>query len=583
MKILNQGSLFILKRLGREHIRPYVSRLLLALLFMALAAGSTAALAKFLQPVIDNVFMQRQVEYLLPVGLGVLVIFFVKGISSYGESVTMNFVGQRIISDMQERLFEHFTWADFETVQRIPTGELISRFTNDVWLLRNAVSTTLTGIGKDALTLIFLVTLMFYQDTTLACLAFFAFPIAFLPIIRIGRRMRKITTNAQHENAQWTTMLEQVFQGARVIRAYGMEHYEIGRARKMIETLFQLNQKSCRTRSASHPIMESLGGIAVVSVIMYGGHQVIQGHQTTGAFVSFIGALLLAYEPMKRLAHLNSNLQEGMAAAVRLFNDLDQKASIVDAPHAAVLPRVKGRITFEHVNFGYETSQDKVLHDVSFHLEPGKRVALVGPSGGGKSTIMNLIPRLYDVIEGRILVDGTPIQNVELASLRKNIALVSQEIMLFDDTVAANIAYGRMDASREDIIAAAKSAAAHDFIMELPQGYETAVGEAGFRLSGGQRQRLSIARAMLKDAPILLLDEATSALDTESEQLVQEALVKLMVGRTSLVIAHRLTTIMDADEILVIEAGHIVEKGTHQNLLAQGGLYTRLATRQEQR
>jgi subfamily B ATP-binding cassette protein MsbA len=424
---------------------------------------------------------------------------------------------------------------------------------------------------------------MFYQDTTLACLAFFAFPVAFLPIIRIGRRMRKITTNAQHENAQWTTMLEQVFQGARLIRAYGMEKYEISRAAKMIETLFQLNQKSCRTRSASHPIMESLGGVAVVCVIMYGGNEVIQGHQTTGAFISFIGALLLAYEPMKRLAHLNSNLQEGIAAAIRIFNDLDQPPTIVDALDAVSLPRVKGRIDFEHVTFRYESSETNILEDISFSLEAGKRVALVGPSGGGKSTIMNLIPRLYDVTQGRILVDGVPLRQAALATLRKNIALVSQEIMLFDDTVAANIAYGNLEATQEDIITAAKGAAAHDFILDLPQGYNTLVGEAGFRLSGGQRQRLSIARAMLKDAPILLLDEATSALDTESEQIVQEALVKLMVGRTSLVIAHRLTTIMDADEILVIEGGKIVERGSHTDLVAQGGLYTRLASRQENR
>ena len=583
MSFFNKGSLSILKRLGREHIKPYVPKLCLALVFMALAAASTAALAKFLQPVIDNVFMQRQVEYLLPVGLGVLLIFLVKGLSSYGESVTMNFVGQRIISDMQERLFEHFAWADFEKVQKMATGELISRFTNDVWLLRNAVSTTLTGIGKDALTLVFLVSLMFYQDTTLACLAFFAFPVAFLPIIRIGRRMRKITTNAQHENAQWTTMLEQFFQGARVIRAYGMEPYEIGRARQMIEVLFQLNQKSCRTRSASHPIMESLGGVAVVCVIMYGGHEVIQGHQTTGAFVSFIGALLLAYEPMKRLAHLNSNLQEGMAAALRLFNDLDQPPAIVDSPSAQALPRVKGQIAFEGVTFAYESSEEPVLKNVSFQVEPGQRVALVGPSGGGKSTIMNLLPRLYDVAQGRILVDGVPIRQATLSSLRKNMALVSQEIMLFDDTVAANIAYGNMMATEENIIAAAKNAAAHDFIMDMPQGYQTQVGEAGFRLSGGQRQRLSIARAMLKDAPILLLDEATSALDTESEQLVQEALTKLMVGRTSLVIAHRLTTIVDADVIFVIDEGQIVEQGSHESLIQQGGLYARLASRQEQK
>lgn len=578
MAVFKKGSFVILRRLGREHIRPYLPRLMLSLLFMVLAAGSTAAMAKFLQPVIDNIFVQRQIQYLFPVGIAVFIVFLIKGGSSYGESVMMNFVGQRIISDLQARLFHHFSYADFGSIQRMPTGELISRFTNDVLLLRNAVSNTLTGIGKDAVTLVFLVTLMFYQDWRLACIAFFVFPAAFLPIIRIGRRMRKITTTSQQGNARWTTMLEQVFQGARLIRAYGMEAYETKRAKAMIDQLFWLNQKSCRIRSASHPIMESLGGLAVVSVILYGGYQVIQGAQTTGAFISFIAALLLAYEPMKRLAHLNSSLQEGISAATRIFDDLDQPPLIVDAPNARKLC-AKGSISFEDVHFAYEEGEI-VLNGISFHIEAGKKVALVGTSGGGKSTIMNLIPRFYDVTGGAIKVDGFSIRDVTMRSLRQNIALVSQEIILFDDTVAANIAYGNPQATQGEIEAAAKAAAAHDFIQRLPNGYLTQVGEGGFRLSGGQRQRLAIARAMLKNAPILLLDEATSALDTESEQLIQQALTSLMQGRTTLVIAHRLSTIVDADEILVIDKGRIVERGTHAALLKQDGVYTRLARRQ---
>lgn len=580
-KIMNNGSVYILKRLIREHIRPYMPKLLLAFLFMALAAGSTAAMAKFLQPVIDNIFMQRQMEYLFPVGFMVLGVFFLKGFSSYGESITMNFVGQRIIADLQARLFAHFTYADFGDIQKMPTGELISRFTNDVWLLRNAVSTTLTGIGKDALTLIFLITVMFYQDWKLSCIAFFAFPTALLPIIRIGRRMRRITTTSQKENAQWTTMLEQVFQGARLIRAYGMEEYEIKRANQMIDQLFWLNQKSCRIRSASHPVMEGLGGLAVVSVILYGGYQVILAQQTTGAFVSFIAALLLAYEPMKRLAHLNNNLQEGVSAAIRLFKDLDHPPQVVDKLDAHVLGKSKGEVAFENVSFRYETSSEPVLNNISFVMSPGKKLALVGPSGGGKSTIMNLIPRFYDVGVGKILVDGMDIREVTRKSLRENIALVSQEITLFDDTIAANIAYGKPNAQMKDIIWAAKAAAAHDFIEALPEGYQTPVGEGGFKLSGGQRQRLSIARAMIKDAPILLLDEATSALDIESERLIQEALEKLMIGRSVLVIAHRLSTIQTSDEILVVDGGKIIERGKHDDLLKLKGTYFRLAHKQE--
>lgn len=577
--MIKQDSFALLKRLYREHIKPYTGRLALAMLFMVLAAGSTALLTKYLEPIINDIFVNRQLNYWLPIA--VLLTFAVKGASSYGEAVTMNFVGQRIIADLQLRLFHHFSRADFGRIQRIPTGELLSRFTNDVWLLRNAVSNTLTGIGKDALTLIFLVSLMFYQDWKLASIAFFAFPTAVYPIFRIGQRLRKITTVSQQDNAAWTTMLEQGFQGARLIRAYGMEDYEVQRAQTMIDHLFRLNQKSCRIRSASHPIMEMLGGIAVVAVIVYGGLQVVAGQQTTGAFISFIGALLFAYEPLKRLAHLNSNLQEGMSAAIRLFSDLDELPKIVDQKDARVLTHVKGKISFKDVNFRYSTSEESVLDNLSFDVPPGKKIALVGPSGGGKSTILNLLPRFYDVLSGQITIDDHDIRQVTLASLRQNLALVSQEITLFDDTVAANIAYGNLAATQTQIETAAQMAAAHEFITALPQGYDTMVGEAGFKLSGGQRQRLAIARAMLRNAPILLLDEATSALDAASEELVQKALAQLMKGRTSLVIAHRLATVIDADCIFVIDRGRIVESGNHNTLMAADGLYARLAQRQE--
>ena len=360
-----------------------------------------------------------------------------------------------------------------------------------------------------------------------------------------------------------------------MVKSYAMEAYEKKRSYHLIDVLCRLNVKGGRVRAASHPVMETLGGIAIVIVILYGGSQVIAGNRTTGTFISFITALLLAYEPMKRLAGLNASLQEGLAAALRIFAALDLKSKITDRPQAQALEVKKGKVSIEKVFFAYPNGK-KALKSVSIEIPAGKRIALVGPSGSGKSTLLNLIPRFYDVIEGSISIDGKDIRQVTLDSLRSQIALVSQEVILFDDTVRANIAYGRLGATDEEIINAAKAAAAHTFIKSLPQGYETQVGEQGVRLSGGQRQRLSIARAMLKNAPLLLLDEATSSLDTVSERQVQAALNRLMEGRTTVVIAHRLSTVIDADMIYVIEEGEVSEKGTHQELLNNNKTYAKL-------
>lgn len=571
----NKTSLSLVSRLWREHIRPYKWYICGGLFCMAVAAMTTAMLAKMLQPLFDDVFVAQNEDMLMNVAMLVLGIFILKGISGYGESVSLIYVGQRIIGDIQKRLFDHFMSADLSYFHTHPSGELVSRVLNDVNLMRNAVTTALVSMGKDFLSLVFLIGLMFYQDWLLASIAFFVFPIALIPIVKIGKKMRKVSINTQEEMGLFTILLHQVFQGMRIVKSYAMEAYEKERAHRLISTLNFLNIKGGKVRSASHPIMETLGGIAIVIVILYGGTQVIAGNRTTGTFISFITALLLAYEPLKRLANLNANLQEGLAAVWRIFDAIDEKPSINDAPNATSLSIKNGRIDFDDVSFSYPNGK-KAIQNVTLSVPAGQRIALVGPSGAGKSSLLNLIPRFHDVLSGRLKIDGIDIRYLTLSSLRSQIALVSQEVVLFDDTVRANIAYGRWNASDEEIIQASKAAAAHEFIKHLPQGYETIVGEQGIRLSGGQRQRLAIARAMLKNAPILLLDEATSSLDTESERKVQSALDRLMDGRTTVVIAHRLSTVLDADRIYVIEDGQVTEQGTHQELLQMSGTYAYL-------
>jgi subfamily B ATP-binding cassette protein MsbA len=579
MKFLNlfsdKASVSLVRRLWREHMRPYKWYVGGGLGCMALAAMTTAILAKMLQPLFDDVFMARNEAMLVQVAVLVLGVFILKGLSSFGESISMVYVGQKIIGDIQRRLFDHFIGADLAYFHARSSGEIVSRFTNDVNLMRNAVTTALTGMGKDTLSIVFLVGLMFYQDGLLASLAFFVFPLAILPIVKIGKKMRKVSLNTQQQMGAFTILLHQVFQGMRVVKSYAMENYEKKRTHHLIDYLSDLNIKGGRVRAASHPIMETLGGIAIVIVILYGGTQVIAGNRTTGTFISFITALLLAYEPMKRLANLNANLQEGLAAALRVFEAIDLKPTIVNMSHAQPLVVKEGRIKLKDVGFIYPNGK-KAINSISLDIGVGQRVALVGPSGSGKSTLLNLIPRFYDVTSGSILIDGMDVRQVTVESLRSQIALVSQEVILFDDSVKANIAYGRWGASEEEIIYAAKAAGAHDFIMHLSQGYDTFVGEQGIRLSGGQRQRLSIARALLKNAPLLLLDEATSSLDTESERHVQAALNRLMEGRTTIVVAHRLSTVADADMIYVIEEGALSEMGTHLQLLENNKTYARL-------
>ncbi|MGH6984305.1 MAG: ABC transporter ATP-binding protein [Stellaceae bacterium] len=569
------ATLPLLRRMIGQFVRPYVGRLTLALVCMGLMAGATATNAWLMQPMLDRVFVAHDAKLLLVIPAAIVVLAFIKGFANYGQTVLMTNVGQRVVGDVQAALFARMMRNDLAFFHANPTGTLISRFTTDAVMLRAAATDILANVGKNAVTALFLGALMFYQDWRLALVAMVVFPLAVRPLLSIGKRMRRVSANTQAEVGLFMTLLNQTFQGARHVKAYGMEAYEISRVRQMIRNIVKLVNRAARIRAVASPLMETLGGVAVALVILYGGHEVLIGARTPGTFFSFVTALLLAYQPVKTLAGINASLQEGMAAAQRIFDVLDTEPTITDAPNAKPLAIKGGEIRFRDVQFSYANGAI-ALRGVSLTVPAGKRVALVGSSGAGKSTILNLVPRFHDATAGSITVDGQPLREVTLASLRGAMALVSQEITLFDDTIKANIAYGRVGAADAEIVAAAKAAAADDFIRRLPQGYDTMVGEHGVKLSGGQRQRIAIARAMLKDAPILLLDEATSSLDTESERHVQAALDTLMQGRTTVVIAHRLSTVTGADLIYVIDSGRVVEHGTHAELLRQQGVYARL-------
>jgi len=576
MENKSERSINLVKRLIKEHVRPYFGKMSLAAICMAIVAATTATNAWLMQPVLDEVFLNKNTELLLLVPIAVMTIAIIKGAASYGESIFMEYSGERIISDVRYRLFSHLMKADLNFFHKNSSGKLISRFTFDVGLLRASVSTALTGIAKDSMTLIFLVALMFYQDWFLAVIAFFVFPAAVLPILYIGRRIRKISTSTQSEIGSFASLLSQIFQSARYVKAYTMQKYEKKRAKKIVEDLFNLIYKSVRIRSRTRPILESLGGIAIALVIFYGGTKVITGATTPGTFFSFITALLMAYQPLKRLANFNVNIQDGLAAADRIFNLLDQKPEIIDSPNAKEYIHKKGEIIFKKVKFSYGSKSFHALNEINLKIPGGKTIALVGKTGAGKSTILNLIPRFYDTKNGTISIDKKNIKDYKIYSLRKKIALVSQEVTLFDDTIKSNIAYGKPNCSDKQLFDAAKKADAHEFITSFRNGYESLVGEHGIQLSGGQRQKIAIARAILKDAPILLLDEATSSLDSGSEKDIQKSLKKLMKNKTTLVIAHRLSTILDADLIYVIDNGKVLEKGNHKTLMRNKGLYSKL-------
>ncbi len=569
-------SMQLYKRLINSYVLRYRSMLWVAGACMLVVALTTAAQARLIQPMIDEIFINKNMMALVLIPLAFVGVGVLNAAGDFGQMLSLKYLGQRIVSDMQGDLFEHLLHSDIAFFHDQSSGRLISRLTNDIMLMRQSVSQVFTGLIKETCTMLFLGGMLVYNNWQMSLLAIFILVFAVMPITRLGRRMRKIADATQAQLADFTAQLDGIFLGVRVVKAYGRENYETERARLTIRQLFKLYYRAARVQSLATPIVSLVGVAAMAVVLWYSGYSSIHyDTPTAGEFTSFIAAMVMAYRPVKALAGMNTQLHEGMAAAGRFFQVMDIAPTIHNRPDATPLTISKGEIQVDQVTFTYGDGHGGV-RNLDFSVPAGKTVALVGASGAGKSTIMNLLLRFYDVSAGAIRIDGQDIREVTIHSLRDAFALVSQDVVLFDDTVRANIAYGRLHATEEEIIAAAKKANAHEFITQLPQGYNTIVGPNGVKLSGGQRQRVSIARAILKDAPILLLDEATSALDTASERAVQEALELLMKNRTTLVIAHRLSTIQDADRILVLEGGCIIDAGTHAELLADSQAYQKL-------
>ncbi|MBW2502899.1 MAG: lipid A export permease/ATP-binding protein MsbA [Deltaproteobacteria bacterium] len=558
-----------------QYVKPYKGWLATAMVCMVIAASMAGAQAYMVKPLLDEVFFKQDRTMLLLVPLLILGIFLVKGLFSYVYNYLLAKVGQSVILDLRNTLYSHIQSLPLSFFHKKPTGELISRIISDIALIQGAVSSVIVGILKDTCQILFLIGVIFYQDWRMASVAMLSMPLVVYPIVNFGRRHRKLSRGSQQTTAEVSNILYETITGNRIVKAFCMEKHEVDRFAEKLDKLFVIVMRNTRITAISRPLMEFLGGVGIALVVLYGGSQVLAGESTPGTFFSFITALIMIYEPMKKVSSVNNTLQQGIAAAERVFEILDVQPDVAEKTDATVLPPVRNAIEFNDVRFRYD-AQTEVLKGINLKVEVGEVLALVGSSGGGKSTLANLIPRFFDVSSGSITIDGTDIRDVTFASLRSQIGIVTQQTILFNDTVRNNIAYGSADASWEQIREAARAAHALGFIEALPQGFETVIGESGARLSGGERQRLSIARAILKNAPILILDEATSSLDTESEREVQQAIENLVQSRTTFVIAHRLSTIRKADRIIVIQDGAIVEEGTHESLLARGGVYKML-------
>jgi ATP-binding cassette, subfamily B, bacterial MsbA len=555
-------------------IRKNSGRLAVAAACSLMVAGATTAMGYLIKPVIDDIFVNRDTAGLIILPLVVIAIFFIKGLGSYGQEYFMNYVGEDIIRRLRTQLYDRIQDLSLAFFQKENTGTLMSRITNDVNILKAMVSTAVTGSLRDVSAIIGLTAVIFYQNWRMAIIALIVLPLAFWPVFILGRKVRRVSTGCQQGMAELNSFLHETLTGNKIVKAFGMERHEKQRFGDKTDRLFKLEIKGVVVRALSSPIMEFFGGVGIAFVIWYGGSEVINGQTTPGTFMSFLACVLLLYDPVKKLSHLNNALQQGLAAADRVFDIIEAPTDIRDPATPQPIPPGPHEVRFETVSFSY--GDRNVLQEINLKVDRGQVLALVGMSGGGKSTLANLIPRFFDVTAGRICIDGIDIRNFAVADLRRLIAIVTQEPLLFNETVRYNIAYGRPGATEEQIVDAAKAAFAHDFVLQFPNGYDTIIGELGGRLSGGEKQRLCIARALIKDAPILILDEATASLDSEAEAVVQKALENLMQGRTTVVIAHRLSTIAGADRIAVIVGGSVVEEGPHEALLSRNGEYGKL-------
>jgi subfamily B ATP-binding cassette protein MsbA len=577
---LDERSRGTLRRFIQDWILPRWRQIGVALFFTMGLAATTGGYPLIIKHSFDS--LMRADSAALPwVLAAIVVVTSVRSVFLYLHQVTGARIVMRMVTDIQKAAFAHLINADFARLTRETTGHLVSRLTNDLAFIQQATQISMISFVKDTLSIIACIGAMLYIDWMLTLIILAVFPFAIIPLGSIGRRLRSVSKRTQSELGDMTSRLTENLSGTRLIKAFRLEGYAVERLGRNFEQVFELKMKSVRTRGRTAPALEALAGLAIASVVAFAYARIVGGASTVGDFMGFITALLLAAQPMRSFGNVTTATAEGLAAADRIYELIDEKPTIVDRPGARPLRISSGALVFDRVGFGYAAAAGRsAVKNFSLSVPGGKTAALVGRSGAGKSTVMNLVPRLFDVDSGAILIDGQDVRDVTLASLRDALAIVSQEITLFDDTIRANIALGRLGASDADIVAAARAAGAHDFIVAQAKEYETTIGDAGLRLSGGQRQRLALARAILKDAPILLLDEATSALDAESERLVQEALARFTRNRTTLVVAHRLSTVQRADIICVMDEGAVVEVGTHAELIAREGIYARLCRSQ---